>query len=1056
MKPEVRNASALRRTRSGGWMLLAALTMVIEVAGHANQASPTAQSAEYFEAKIRPVLAANCYTCHTDEKFGGLRVDSREGLLKGGQSGPAIVPGDPDKSLMIQAIRQTDKLKMPKGGHLKPEEIDALTEWVKAGAVWPTFAGSVTSDSPASVGKPTSAASVNIISAASDKPASAAASSTSAPAYVIKPEQRAFWSFQPLRKPPVPAVSHATWPKTDIDRFVLARLEKEGLTPVRAADKRTLIRRATLDLTGLPPTPDEIDAFERDDAPDAFAKVVDRLLASPRYGEFWGRMWLDVARYGEDDYRSLDPKGRGLNPYPNAYLYRDWVIRAFNDDMPYDEFVRVQIAGDLAGDPTTRARTLPALGFLGLGPWFYDNGAVEITRGDERHDRVDVVSRGFLGLTVGCARCHDHKYDPIPTTDYYSLAGVFLNTIYKEYPLVPKSVADEFNDQDKKIEKKEKLLDEFLKTESTQLGETLALQASRYMVAAWKVTGEPKEEISKIVDAEKLDYELFDRWLKFLAKPPRFYPYVTKWQEMIKSGGTATEAKTLADEFQALLLELMFDKKEIKEENDIIAAKALPGTKKKEPGKLPSDFITNDDFCPGCGLELKSLPVERNNLWTDVFNRDLLEGFDPAQMSDRVKPGLLAFRSWGLERQLSADRRRYVDGLREDIAALRKAQPPKYAFVHGVADVEKPVNLKVSRRGSPYNLGDEVPRHFLSVLSEGTAAPFDKGSGRLELADAIVRQPLTMRVIVNRVWKGHFGSGLVDTPSNFGVAGERPTNPDLLEFLAQTFVENKMSIKQLHRNIMLSAVYELSTDYSAAGFEKDSGNRLYWRADRHRMTAEQVRDSLLLVSGALDTKKTGGPSAPLTPFFNRRTVYGKVSRYKLDDYLQLFDFPSPNLSAEKRFTTSVPLQRLFLMNSDFMQQQGELLARRVAAQPDNTARIQKAYRLIFGRAATDAEVKAGLAFLTTEPMKQYEERKAIENTKDAKDTKGTKDAKDTKKEAAADDEAADKTDKRDEGMMAGVTPGAAKKDENKKLLPATAWGRYVKTLLSSNEFLFID
>jgi len=1053
MEPEVRSAKALRRTRSGGWMLLAALTLAIEVAVPASQTPPTAQSVEYFEAKVRPVLAANCYDCHTDERMGGLRLDSREGLLKGGESGPAIVPGDPDKSLMIQAIRQTDKLKMPKGGRLKLEEIDALTEWVKAGAVWPTFAGSVTSDSPASVGKPAVAASVSTASAASvGKPAVATAAATAE--YVIKPEQRAFWSFQPLRKPPAPAVSHATWPKSDIDRFVLARLEKEGLAPVRAADKRTLLRRATLDLTGLPPTPEEIDAFERDDAADAFAKVVDRLLASPRYGESWGRMWLDVARYGEDDYRSLDPKKRGFNPYPNAYLYRDWVIKAFNDDMPYDDFVRAQLAADLTGDPATRARTLPALGFLGLGPWFYDNGAVEITRADERHDRVDVVSRGFLGLTVGCARCHDHKYDPIPTTDYYSIAGVFLNTSYKEYPLVPKSVADEFNEQDKKIEKKEKLLDEFLKTESTQLGETLALQASKYMVAAWKVTGEPKEETPKIVDAEKLDYELFDRWLKFLAKPPRFYPYLTKWQDMIKGGGTAAEAKKLADEFQALLLDVMFDRKEIKEENDIIAAKALPGTKKKDPGKLPSDFVTNDDFCPGCGLELKSLPVERNNLWTDVFNRDLQEGFDPAQVYDRIKPGLLAFRGWGLERQLSADRRRYIDGLRSDIEALRKAQPPKYAFVHGVGDVEKPVNLRLSRRGSPYNLGDEVPRHFLSVLSDKTPAPFEKGSGRLELADEILRQPLATRVIVNRVWKGHFGTGLVDTPSNFGVAGERPTNPDLLEYLAQTFVDHKMSIKQLHRDIMLSAVYQLSTDHAAANFEKDSGNRLYWRADRHRMSAEEVRDSLLFVSGALDTEKAGGPSVLLTPTFNRRTVYGKVSRYKLDDYLQLFDFPSPNLSAEKRFTTSVPLQRLFLMNSDFMQQQGELLARRVAAEPDNTARIQKAYRLIFGRAATGAEVKAGLSFLATEPLKTYEERKAAKD-KDTKDTEGTKHPKDAKKEAA-DEDARDKADNADEGMMAGVRPGAAKKDENKKLLPATAWGRYVKTLLSSNEFLFID
>jgi hypothetical protein len=1038
--------------RATAWMALAAIPFAVNLVGEARQASTAAaqsapgspvQPADFFEARVRPVLVSNCYDCHTDTLMGGLRLDSREALLKGGRSGPAIVPGDPDKSLLIQAIRQTsEKLKMPKGGHLRPDEIEVLTEWVKAGAVWPSFAAA----SAARVSASASASADGKATATADKPVA-----PSAPAYVIKPEQRAFWSFQPLRKPLVPAVSHTSWPKTDIDRFVLARLEHDGLVPVRAADRRTLIRRATLDLTGLPPTADEIEAFEKDDAPDAFAKVVDRLLASPQYGEAWGRMWLDVARYGEDDYRSLDPKGRGLNPYPNAYLYRDWVIKAFNDDLPYDQFVRAQLAGDLL-DETARARTVPALGFLGLGPWFYDNGAVEVTRADERHDRVDVVSRGFLGLTVGCARCHDHKYDAIPTADYYSLAGVFLNTTYKEYPLVPKSVADEFDEQDKKIEKKEKLLEEFLRTESTQLGETLALQASRYMVAAWKVTGEPKEEIPKVVDAEKLDYELFDRWLKFLAKPPRFYPNLTKWQEMIKSGGKEAEAKKLADEFQATLLDVMFDKKDIKEQNDIIAAKALPGTKKKQPAKLPSDFVTNDDFCPGCGLELKSLPVERNNLWIDVFQRDLQQGFDPAQAFDQLKPGLLAFRGWGLERQLSADRRRYIDGLRTDVEALRKAQPPRYAFVHGVGDVEKPINLKISKRGSPYNLGDEVPRHFLSVLADGTPAPFEKGSGRLELAESILRQPIAMRVIVNRVWKGHFGTGLVDTPSNFGVAGERPTNPELLEHLAQTFVDNKMSIKQLHRDNMSSAVYQLSTEHARANFDKDSGNRFYWRADRHRMTAEQVRDSLLFVSGALDLK-AGGPSVPLTPSFERRTIYGKVSRYKLDEYLQLFDFPSPNLSAEKRFTTSVPLQRLFLMNSDFMQQQGELLARRVANEPDNTARIQKAYRLIFGRGATDVEVKAGLAFITSEPLKQYEERKSARDTKDGKN----ENAKDTKGPADGEGggEAAAKPDKDEVGMMAGVLPGTSKKDD-KKLLPATPWGRYVKILLSSSEFLFVD
>src|SRR5206468_4928361 len=263
----------------------------------------------------------------------------------------------------------------------------------------------------------------------------------------------------------------------------------------------------------------------------------------------------------------------------------------------------------------------------------------------------------------------------------------------------PKKMVDDYKAQDKKIENKEKLLDDFLKTESTQLGQALALQAAKYMMAAWRVAGEPKEEVPKVVDAEKLDYELFDRWLKFLAKPPRFYPYLTAWQTMIKSGGTKAEAQKLADELQALLLDVMFERKEITEENDIIKAKALPGTKKKEPAKLPSDFVTNDDFCPGCGLELKSLPIERQNLWTDVFQRDLQEGFDPAQQMDRVKPGLLAFRGWGLERQLAADRRRYIDGLRQDIQALRKAQPPHYPFVHGVADADKPVNLHISKRG---------------------------------------------------------------------------------------------------------------------------------------------------------------------------------------------------------------------------------------------------------------------------------------------------------------------------------------------------------------------
>jgi hypothetical protein len=648
----------------------AVLVTAISVRADVQQTAAAAQSAEFFEARVRPILAANCYECHAEDAKGDLRMDSRESLLRGGESGPAIVPGDPDKSLLIQAVRQSDPSapRMPKDkSKLKPDDIEVLVEWVRAGAPWP----------------------------ATSKPGPAA--TASAKVMEITPAHREFWSVRPLSKPAVPAVKAASWPKTDIDRFILARLEKDGLSPVAPADKLALIRRVTLDLTGVPPTPEEVDAFTRDGSADAFAKLVDRLLASPRYGETWGRIWLDVARYGEDDYRSLDPMGRGYNPYPNAYLYRDWVIKAFNDDMPYGDFVRAQLAADLL-EPSQRVRHVPALGFLGLGPWYYDNGAVEITRADERHDRVDAVTRGFLGLTVGCARCHDHKYDPIPTSDYYGLAGVFLNTEYHEYPQAPKAIVDEFKVQEKKIEKKQELLGQYMQKESEQLADTLAFQISKYMVAAWRVTGEPKDDKTRVVESQKLDYELFDRYLRFLEKPPTFYPYLKSWQEMVKSGGTEAEAKRLAGEFQDLVIDVLLARREIKIENDIIAAKALPGTKPKERLNKPNAFVTNDDFCPGCGLELKSMPIERTNLWTDVFSRDLENENNPAVPFRR---GLLSFAGWGLERQLGPDRRALIQALRDDIEAMEKAMPEPYPYVHGVHDLSRPpVNLKVAIRGS--------------------------------------------------------------------------------------------------------------------------------------------------------------------------------------------------------------------------------------------------------------------------------------------------------------------------------------------------------------------
>ena len=932
--------------------LLVSLTAftTLATAAIATAQNPAANSPDFFEEKIRPVLVRNCYSCHTTSQMSGLRLDSQEAMAKGGKRGAAVVPGDAATSLLLKAIRQVDSnLKMPVGSKLTDAEVADFAAWIDAGAVWPK----------------------------NSKTQMAAADGK----YVIYPEQKNFWSLVPLQQPKVPAVKDSKWAKTDIDRFVLSRLEKEDLKPVAPASKRDLIRRASLDLTGLPATYEEIQAFEKDTSAGAFAKVVDRLLASPQYGERWGRIWLDVARYSEDDYRTLNPNPKGYRPYPNAYNYRDWVIQAFNDDLPFDQFVKAQIAGDLA-DAQVRPKVLPATGFLGLGPWYYDNGAFEITRADERHDRVDVVTRGFLGLTVACARCHNHKYDPIPQTDYYSLAGVFYNTIYEEYPAAPEKVVNEYTKLEEDLDKENRILQDATQAVTDGLSRSLVYQTSNYLQGVFEVsqTGTQKKEIAQVVEQRKLDYELLDRWVKYMAKPTPKYKNKDAWQAMMKKGGTAQEAKKLADQFQEEIVSIMLEKSDLDAENKVIQAKDLEGTKPKKRTDKPSNFTSYKDFNPGSWLRLKSLPDEQNNFWTEIFQRELKDEEDPNAMmamgNRQGNPGVLLFRGWGLESRVGTESQARIKSIQGDIDALKKKLETHYPFIHGVKDAEKPEDIQVAFRGDPNNPeGPAIPRHFLSLLSDGDPQPFTKGSGRLELADDIVQQPVAIRVFVNRIWKGHFGTGIVDTPSNFGVTGERPTNPELLEYLASYFVANGMSTKALHRAIMLSSVYQLSTADNPEAFAKDSGNRLYWRAEKKRLDAEQLRDGILMTSGNLDDAM-GGPSADLTPAYLRRTVYGKVSRYKLDEYLQLFDFPSPSISAEKRFVTTVPLQRLFLMNSDFVQIESEELAKRVANEPDNRSRIRKIYQYVYGRDASEEEITLGVEYLRTEPMLEYDEQKA--------------------------------------------------------------------------------
>jgi mono/diheme cytochrome c family protein len=768
------------RVLSGAIVAIATIVPVIR-AGDAPPGGTKLDPAEeeFFEAKVRPVLAEHCLECHGAEKSkGGLRLDGRASMLKGGDGGPAVVPGKPDESALVEAIRYDGEVQMPPKGKLKDADIAALTEWVKRGAPWPSPRPDLTS---------TRATSDRSATAASGKSAPSIASAAAKQA-------RSFWSFRPVGDPEPPPVRDAAWPASPIDRFILARLEAAGLAPSPPADKVALIRRVTFDLVGLPPTPEEVAAFVRDDSPDAYDRLVDRLLASPHHGERWGRYWLDVARYGEDQAHSFQPR-----LYPHGYRYRDWVIGALNRDMPYDRFALEQVAGDLLDGPESgRLDRLAALGFFACGPVYYGD-AKQL---DQYDDRIDTMARGFLGLTVACARCHDHKYDPIPTTDYYALEGVFASTRYVEVPAAPREQVEAYDKAQAAIKAKEKAIADVLQAEA-----------------------------------------------KRLNKP-----------------------------------------------------------------KLANN-------------QLKAF-----------------------------------------ERTLTGDAKKTVKAMRAEVDELTKKAPPKYPVIHALADASTPTDMPVLVRGNPATPGAKVPRHFLTVLG-GDGGPFRQGSGRLELARAIASpdNPLTARVIVNRIWQHHFGRGLVGSASNFGALGERPSHPELLDWLAHRFVESGWSLKALHREILLSSTYRQSSRFDSPGYAKDPGNTLLWRMNRRRLDVEAWRDAMLAVAGRLD-ESLGGPSIALDGSGNRRrTAYAAVSRHDLAWMLRLFDFPDPNITSGGRVETTVPLQQLFALNSELMVSAARTVAARLhrpgETAPDDPARIHRAYRLLYGRDVTPRELEIGLAYL---------------------------------------------------------------------------------------------
>ncbi len=836
-------------------MRKAALALLVATAGPALCSEP----ADFFETRVRPILAKNCYACHTDAKMGGLQLDTREHALKGGKSGPVIVPGDPSKSRLSLALSYTDaKLKMPPSGKLPDADVDALTIWIKEGAVWP------------------------------------ATGKVLPPQYTITKEQRAFWAFQPIANPQPPANKNPKWARTDIDRFILARLEAKNLKPAAPADRRTLIRRAYFDLAGLPPSVDEVNAFVADRSPDAFARVVDHLLASPQYGERWGRYWLDIARYSDD---KLNPTAE--EPYPNAFRYRDWVIQAFNDDMPYDQFVMAQIAGDHMPDPE---KYQAGLGFYALSPEFQD-------------DRVDATTRGFLALTVACATCHDHKYDPIPTKDYYSILGVFNNTHLDETPVAAKEIVDAWRAEKKKADAKEKELKEFVESQGQQLAEILATQTADYMLA---VSGDLPSSGERTA---KLDPPTLARWKTYLANRKPDHPFLAGWH----AAKTGTDRRREAAKFQELLISTFAEKKAVDDRNHI---------------KLGLDPSRRDLS----QADLDSLPRDKFVLWREIF-------------SEERTGGVLVYKDKDLARYLSGQWKRHLEALGSEAEAMKKALPPQYPYLQVIKDNDKPNDQHVWLRGNKDSPGEPAPPRFLSILSTSEPKTFDKGKERLELAQAIANpsNPLTARVIVNRIWQHHFGYGIVRSASNFGQLGDRPSHPELLDFLATRFVQEGWSIKKLHREIMLSSVYSESTQSSPAADAADPENRLLAHATRRRLDAEAIRDEILFVSGDIDLK-SGGTPAQLDLDNHRRTVYGFISRRKLNPYLSLFDYPVPNATSEARNQTNVPVQRLFFMNSPFVLEESKTLAKEATT-------IDSLYERLFQRPPTPQEKRLAQQFL---------------------------------------------------------------------------------------------
>ncbi|MBK7644286.1 MAG: PSD1 domain-containing protein [Planctomycetes bacterium] len=1000
------------------------------------QASPSAQQDDaqeaFFEARVRPVLAERCYGCHSHSAKklkGNLYLDTREGWQQGGDSGPAIVAGEPDQSALVRAVRYDDSnLQMPPKAKLAQNEIDDLVAWVRAGAYDPRKQA----DTP--------------------------------PAAASKPDGREHWAFQPVRDEAPPAVRDESWVRNPIDRFVLARLEAAGIAPAPSADKRTLLRRATYDLVGLPPTSAELAAFEADDSPQAFERVVDRLLASPHYGERWGRRWLDLARYS--DSNGLDEN----LAMANAWRYRDWVVSALNRDLPYDQFVAQQLAGDLLPKPADEqalGEQLAATGFLVLGPKVLAEQDKEKLVMDVVDEEIDVSSKALLGVTLACARCHDHKFDPWTARDYYSFAGIFKSTKtlanldfvsrWNEVELATdehKAARDEFQKSVKEADAKvAALVKRGEEQASSDWPSTLArslLAAQANLAATLVIEAESFARGNVIIDRETWGSAQDPIVRTGNGQRPQF----AEW-EFEAQGPVAIQAHYAAQDSRPVTVLLDGERLADKALGEVTGSwfpeaqrwRAI-GSRELRAGRHVLRLECATDLPHLDAFAIQSLPESRLALrlakarltpepalaaWVE-FTRgepgresplsNLLLSPPPSSLEELAARYQLAAKlvldEWrakqakdekaeGLDDPANELLRKFLIGpdgiftlpadqleasfpeaLRTDLAAARAAR--KELDAHAPAPIVKAlgaregeiVDVPVHIRGSHLNKAPSAePRGFPALLCEVDPPPAipENASGRLEFAQWLAdpKNPLFSRVMVNRIWQGHFGQGIVRTPSNFGLRGEPPTNPELLDWLASEFVRQNWSIKAMHRLVMLSSAYRMGSDYDEHSAEVDPENRLNWRMNRRRLEAEAVRDSLLAASGRLDetiggsllpTKDgdyvTNDQSADAGQYMStRRSLYLPVIRNSIYDLFATFDYADPSMAIEARSSTTDPSQALLLLNSPLAVGESEAFAHSLLAQGalDDTARLGELWQRAYQRAPREAERMRAVTFL---------------------------------------------------------------------------------------------